>query len=187
MSDSRLINQSSFEAKANELFLKTEAGKRAVSDPLPGSLSKAFPASSIEVDDYKIRPLVAYDWALLKLLDSPVFRQMQEYMQCGEKAKDIQPTDFELFEMIYLLSRPCEEVDAVYEQGGVQAIRKQARGLGMKLNTGQTALMSSACFSQIKAHMETIVKYAPQENSEINGEIAPDFFANAGKPPPATA
>lgn len=187
MSASETINDPRLEAKARELYLRTEAGKRAVSDPLPGPLSTAFGPLNLPVDQFEVRPLVAYDWAILKLSNSPVYRQMLEIMQEGEKAKVIEPTDQEQWEIIYLLTRPCKEVDKVFQKNLLgQEAREQ---IGMVIHSGQQVKLFTACMLQIQRQMETMVRYAQEKTEEKSEGIpgVPDFLASAGNPPPATA
>src|SRR5262245_61372245 len=92
--------------QVQEALLRGEASKRAVSDPLPGPLVDAFAPLSLSVEgtDLKVRPLVAYDWALFKLIKSPIYLQMLEVMQSGENAKMVEPTDQEVWDAIYILT-----------------------------------------------------------------------------------
>jgi hypothetical protein len=178
------INQATLEAAAKDLVLKSEAGKRASADPLPGPLAQAFGPENITVGKYQVRPLVAYDWAILKLINSPVYRQMLEFMQNSEKPEIVEPKDQELWQLIYILTRPCREVKKVFDQG-VNKLRDAAdEEFGMEMNPMEIAQLSSACFVQVQGFMATMVKYAPQEEEERNGEGKPGF-SDAG-PAPAT-
>lgn len=175
-------NQASFEKIATDQFLKNEAAKRAGADPLPGPLTQAFGPENIQVGKYSVRPIVAYDWAILKLINSPVYRQMLEVMQEGEKAKSVEPKDAELWQLIYVLTRPCMEVKRVFDKGE-QALRDAADiEIGMNLNPMEVSQLSAACFVQVQGFMATMVKYAPAEEKEGEDKSG---FSSAG-PAPAT-
>jgi hypothetical protein len=168
------------EEKLRAYAVENEAAKRASADPLPGPLGAAFGPLDIHVDGLKIRPLVAYDWAVMKAANHAIYRQMLEYMQLGDQAKDVEPTEQEAWEIIYLLSHPCEEVDDVFQRG-VKAFSTAARReVGMKLHPGQIARLSKACFEQVQRHMTTMVKYA--QKADKDGETS--FFP---QPPSETA
>lgn len=144
--------------------IDVQAGSRAAADPLPGPLAEAFKPLNIQVEGFTIRPLVAWDWAIMKTLNSPIYRQMLEVMQLGDKAEQVPSEPSEMWELIYLLTRPCEEADKVFQRGA-DAFRDAAkREIGFKLNLGQVSALGDQCINQIYAHMETMVKYAPKES-----------------------
>jgi hypothetical protein len=163
--------------------INTQAGIRAAADPLPGPLSVAFlPPCDIEVESYRIRPIVAYDWAIMKRIGSPIYRQMLEVMQNGDKAAEVPSEPEEMWDLIFLLTRPCMESDALFKKGGLDAFREAAKQeIGMKNNLGQILALGRACTDQIYAHMQTMVQYAAKENGD--GEVR--NFPSA-EPTPAT-
>lgn len=168
------------EEKLRAFALETEAAKRASADPLPGPLAAAFGPQDIIVDNWHIRPLVAYDWAVMKDTNHAIYRQMLEYMQLGDKAPDVEPTPQEAWEIIYLLSRPCEAADEVFQRGAKAFATAARREIGMKLHPGEITLLSKACFTQVQRHMTTMVKYA--QKADKDGEQS--FFP---QPPSETA
>jgi hypothetical protein len=159
-----------------------QAGIVAAADPLPGPLEGAFIPNDIEALGQKIRPLVAYDWAIMKKLNSPIYRQMMEVMQKGPTAVDVESAPEELWDLIFLLSRPCEEADTYFKKG-LEAFHEQAkREIGMKYGLGQILVLVKACTDQIYAHMQTMLAYVPKEDKD--GEVK--NFPPAD-PTPATA
>lgn len=181
------VNQESLDKAARDLNLRAEASKRASADPLPGPLANAFGPLSLKVCGMEVRPLVAYDWAIMKAMNAPIYRQMLEWMQNQEhpeKADKVEFTDQEGWELIFLLTRSCEAADEVFEKGKQAFSRAARREIGMKLHTGQVALLAEACLQQVRAHMETMVKYAAEAEEQKQGEGAPlPFLASAGTSP----
>jgi hypothetical protein len=148
--------------------IRVQAGVVAAADPLPGPLVDAFTPCDIEVEGYTVRPLVAYDWAIMKKLNSPIYRQMLEVMQNGEKAKEVSNEPEEMWDMIFLLTRTCSEADSFFKKG-VEAFRDQAKKeIGFKMNLAEVARLADACTQQIYAHMQTMVSYAAKEEE---GEV----------------
>jgi hypothetical protein len=160
--------------------ITTQAGIVAAADPLPGPLSVAFLPNDIEVYGYKVRSIVAYDWAIMKKLNSPVYRQMLEVMQNGEKAREIEAEPDELWDLIFLLTRPCAESDVLIRKS-IEAFREAAKQeIGFRLNVGHIGALTKACTEQLYAHMQTMMSYSPQEQE---GEVR--NFPTA-EPTPAT-
>lgn len=185
-----LINQGNLDRNALDMNLRAEASKRASADPLPGPLANAYGSLPITIAgpdrdgveiSFTIRPLVAYDWALLKKLNSPVFRLMLEVQQVGiEKAELKDAQDFEDWELIYLLSRPCEEADAVFCSGRDKFAQEAKSKVAFRLHTGMVAKLVQACLHQIFTHFSTMNKYAPSESEDKKPEGGPmDFFQKA--------
>lgn len=186
----KFANQESLEKAARDLNLRAEASKRASADPLPGPLANAFGPLSLKVCGMEVRPLVAYDWAIMKSMNAPIYRQMLEWMQNQdhpEKADLIEFTDQEGWELIFLLTRSCEEADEVFEKGKQAFSRAARREIGMKLHTAQVSLLAEACLKQIQAHMETMVKYTAEAEEKKEGEGVPLPFLTSAGMSPATA
>jgi|SRR3974390_361677 len=160
--------------------IDNQAGIRAAADPLPGPLVDAFWPSDISVDKFKVRPLVAYDWAIMKRINSPIYRQMLEVMQKGDKASEIEAEPEELWDLIFLLTRPCAESDAFFKKG-VEGFKEEAKKeIGFKLHTAVVAQLAQACTDQIFTHMTTMLSYAPKpEEGEVKNFTKAD-------PTPAT-
>lgn len=192
MSEQKLANEQTLIAQQRELVLRGEASKRASADPLPGPLANAFASLPISVTvstingeqkEYKVRPLVAYDWAMFKQLNSPVFRMMQEIMQVGvEKAEMINAEPHEDWELCYLLTRPCAESDRVFMKGRAGFTQSAKEEFGFQLDTAQIVELMKACLEQVRAHMSTMTKYAVQAEAQDAPAGSPEsFFANSSQ------
>ena len=170
-------------AKIEEMHLEEEASKRASADPLPGPLAKAFGPLNIAVDEYAIRPIVAYDWAIMKILNSPIYRQMLEFMQDGEKAALLEVQPHEQWELIYLLTRPCEEADKVFSKGAGEFSNAAKREFAFSTHPLKINKLFAACMEQLKNHMATMVKYAQEQEDDGAKDSPLSPLSSAGKPP----
>lgn len=155
-----------------ELLQKQKAIDRvqaqANADPLPGSLAKAFPLPEIKVGAFSVRAPVAYDWALLKKLNSPIHRQVLE-MAKPDGQKDVEFTDEEGWDICFQFTRPCREVAEVIRKGGAELLRQQAEELfAMVLQPLEVTEIVKAVISQIVATWETAMSYKAE--SEADGK-----------------
>jgi hypothetical protein len=165
------------------------AENRATGDALPGPLKMAFGRMEISVGVHMVRPVVAYDFAIWEAMNSPIHRQMLEIMQFVpvEGHPEIKPdevsfTRFESFELIWQLTRKCEDVDRVYQKGGIGAISTAARLEIGQLDLPVISQLLEAAVLQVKRQLETTVGYAQQEE---DGKTT--FFPEAGANPTASA
>jgi hypothetical protein len=87
------------------------AVNRAAKEPLPGPLGAAFgPQADITVGHLKVRPVVAYDYVILKEIGSPIYEQIFE--QPGSEFK-LEFTTEQACELCYLFTSPLKEVKKI--------------------------------------------------------------------------
>lgn len=159
--------------KVQEYELRAMAASRAGHDPLPGPLSGAFLDQEIKVLDVSVRPVVAFDMAMFKKLDSPLYRQMLE----PENAASIQFTEEEGWEMCFQFTRPCREVRAALAKGR-EAFRESAtQAFGDKYRPQDITKIVDAIAEQIKRVFSTAVAHETGDESE-GGKTT--FFTEAG-------
>jgi len=179
------MSQSQSPNKITDFQLEVEAGKRANADPLPGPMATAFGTQNIVLFGFTVRPVVAYDWAIMKHINSPVYRQMLEFMQAGDKAETIDPEYEDIWDLVYLLTRPCEEADKVFKKGKEAFHEEAKKEIGFKLDLGRISILYEACITQLREHTATMVRYAgsPEEG---NGHSR-DFMVAEVRPETASA
>lgn len=186
-----LANQASIDAKRKEMALEAMASRRAAADPLPGPLAKAFGPRAIRVvaedgQEVSIRPLVAYDWVILKVINHPIYQQMLEIMQAGDKAKpdEIKYEPKDQWALVYMLMNSCEEVADVLDSSQTAFEKAARRSVSMAFSPVDVDRLVGACSKQILGHMDTMVRYS-QEVKEQEAKAGPDFLTLPGQNPGA--
>lgn len=150
----------------NRVSNENMLAKAAMSDPLPGSLSLAFPLPDKKVGTFAVRAPVAYDWTLLKALNSPIHRKILELN--GDKANgETEFTDEEAWDICYQFTRPCKEVDRVFCNGGAKAIREASKELfAFNLQSFEIKPIVEAVIKQISLTWETAMKYSAEKDED---------------------
>lgn len=159
--------------KLVEIAVEQSAESLSNATPLPGALAKAFPLPELKVGAFSVRAPRAYDWTLLKAINSPIHRQILEMANALSDKKDVDFTDEEGWDICYQFTRSCREVDAVYCAGGHAALRAKAKEIfAFELETVQIAEIVKAVILQIANTWETAMSYKGDEK----GEGATTFF-----------
>lgn len=96
---------------------RIEARQAAAGDPLPGPLLDAFFPAAMKVAGLELRPVVAYDLTFLKKIDSPLYRYLLELEKPLEERKVVAFEDDDIWEILFVLTRPPAEVARVLRQG----------------------------------------------------------------------
>lgn len=131
----------------------------------------------IAVGDFKVRPVVAYDFVMFEHLNSPIHRQILETAQRLDEKKnppeEVPFTKEDSWDLIWQLTRPVREADAVFQAGGAKAVHDAAKSIPFELDQAVINDLFLAALSQIKRYMDTMVKYG---SSKEKGEGETVFF-----------
>ena len=157
----------------------------ARAEPLPGPLLDAFAGVPEEIAGFRLRPVVHYDFVLLRLLDSPILKHL-----AGNAERESGPTpltDDDSYVLIYQLSQPIQVWVDWWEKHpdrprAAAAFRRLARAeIGLKHGPLEVALLIRAAEREIVRAFSTVVKYAPKETSgDFLSPPAPKETASAG-------
>lgn len=160
--------------KSRRTSLENAAAGIAVADPVPGAAGKAFPLPDVHVGPFNVRAPRAYDWPLLKAINSPINRMIEEISNPLNEKKDLDITDEESWMICWQFTRHCREVDSVYRKGGKEAMIVAAVAtIGGELDGTQVGEIVKAVIQQIGDTWSTALKYSQEEGGE--GQ-KPTFF-----------
>lgn len=153
--------------------LERAARDRVSGDPLPGPLAQAFLEGDIQAGGLAIRPFVASDWVILRGLESPIIRLIEELAQNPKEDPKITISDEEKFEIIYQFTRPAKECRALLKRGK-DLFRETATDFvdERKLNLVQMQECLNAAMEQIRRSWETTLKY---QSDQGKGDGTKDF------------
>lgn len=156
---------------------KQSLAAAANAEPLPGPLAEAFAGVPSEIAGLKVRPLVHWDFVILRRLDSPLLKHLGADMANGQKSKQAPKTsvsDDEASEAVFLFTRPCEDVDSLIEQKGLLEFRRQARRqIGMKLGPVEVQMLMGAIANEFVRYFSTAVKYVAKAGADGTTTFTP--------------
>jgi hypothetical protein len=159
------------EAAARTRHLQKAA--TAAVDPLPGPLLDAFTTGPQTVAGFSIRPLVHYDFVILRQLNSPLIAQLQATAAAQATPGAPPPrtpfTDQDAYEVIYLLTRPCREAAAMLAQGAERYRAVSAESIGMVVGPVDMALLVRAIEREVVRAFSTALSYEPRESNPPDG------------------
>ena len=160
---STIVNETSLRAAAERMKI----APAAAGEPLPGPMLEAATANGEDVAGFHVRETTAFDMAIFKLLNSPVYRQMIEFAEKGyEKAGDVRPTDEEAWDLCYVLTRPSKQVGEALRDVRLATYKVRAElakpepSLEALENLNAAVILAKAAFSEKAA--ETIAMNANQ-------------------------
>ena len=163
---------------------RQEGIARAQADPLPGPLLDAFAPELPTFCGIPLREVVPTDLGLLKRLDSPLHREMLQLAKPIEERAGIEYTDEELWELLYLFTRPARDARAALARGRPE-FREAALSHADKLPAGAFAKRNEllAAISQIWLRaFSTLVEHAPPpgEGDSFRSPPAPTTASAGG-------
>ncbi len=151
----------------DEIVLRPLAVERANKEPLPGPVAVAFgPREDIFVGEIKVRPVIGGDFAIIKSLNSPVYRQILESTK-EKGGEDIEPTDYEKWDIIYLLTHKPLECHALLQRSN-DPFRQAAIEyvVGGEHSILTIVALFDACVEQFKRHLSTMIPYGSKEEGK---------------------
>ncbi len=159
--------------------LDRAAEKRANADPLPGPLADAFTNGPIKVGKWQVRQIVAYDWTIMKAINSPLFQQMLEADKPEGEQKETEFTEVQTYEICWQFTRSIEEVDAVFTKAGHVGVTIAAKkAIAYQVTSPEEiADILEAVTKQVMNAFATALKYKAEK--EKDGETT--FFQDSAK------
>lgn len=186
--------------QARALKAEGRAQKGANADPLPGALLEAYAGLPEAVSGLQVRRIVHYDWVLFRMLKSPVLealaaagKQKGPSRTGQESRKQKAPrtvradyADSQESELIFQLTRPVREMDALMKRGGVEGFRAAAKeAIGYTLGPIEVGILMKCVEREFARYFSTVIKYGPgSKGQEGNGETV--FTGPAMMPAPKT-
>lgn len=133
---------------------------RANAEVLPGPLAGAFPTEAgREVAGLRMRPLVHYDYVILRRLDSPLYRKVLELGKPESDRQEVAFEDEDGYEMVWQFTRPVKEVAGVLARGR-QAVRQAAvEEIGQRLGALEVQELVRLAVENFVAASSTAVGY----------------------------
>lgn len=173
---------------------RAHAMRQAAAEPLPGPLLEAFAGVPAHAGGLQVRPLVSYDWVILKRINSPLIRQLAAVaagMKGRRNGKDrkgkraeTEWSDEQGYEMIYQFTRPAEELHRFFERHGAAAparFRSEAIAeIGLKLRPLEVAALVPEVVRQFVASFDTRVLFEPKDPDGGFPSPPPGATASAG-------
>jgi hypothetical protein len=161
------------------------AGRQAMAEPVPGSVRDAvLQRTPIPVGDYSVRACEDGDIELLSLLEHPMneLRLQVAAMPDGDPEQRKQSFDAiwskwveshqyrgpHAWEICFLLTRPGEEADAIFEKGGLDAVRNAARREFRRLSPRAIMELTPVCITQYLRSWNTMLSYGSSEGDGEN-------------------
>ena len=151
-------------ADAQQLMLAREA---ASAHPLPGPLLDAFLSTQISAAGLTLQPIVASQITLLKRIESPILLRMAELAKPVEERMAVTFTDEDIYELLFIFSRPIGELRALFSRIGREAFREAAlEAVGDKLPPLAAQSLEAKVWDHFAAAFDTAVGYrAPDDGS----------------------
>jgi len=162
---------------------RVAATAQANADPLPGPLADVFGHVPQTIAGLTVRPLVHYDFVLLKKLGSPLLDQLSK-VGSGDEGKSETPfTDEQGYEMIYQFTRPAKLAAAVLARGREVFAQAALEEIGMSLGPVDVAALVVAVQREFVRAFSTAVKYGSPAPDVESGTV----FSVPPAEAPATA
>lgn len=132
-------------------------------NPLPGALTSAFADVPEVVGGLQVRPLVHYDFVILKRLSSP-------FLPAFLGQEEVQYTEEQGYEFVWQFTRPVMEVKHVVELGRQAVTNEAVKEIGMKVGPRDLTLLMKAVIREFIRAFCTAVEYQ-QTPTEGNGTV----------------
>lgn len=175
-----------FRKEANAAARKSQAYREASAEPLPGPLADAFAGLPEAVAGLRVRPMVHFDFVLLKIIKSPLLEHLAR--QAGTKGKvSTGWSDEQGWEMVWQFTRPPEEVHAWLAQQPPAKVAANYRAMvtreiGMKLGPFEVVLLIRMAQKAFVDAFSTMLQYVPkdEEKGGLSFPTPPVATASAG-------
>lgn len=166
--------------------------RRANAEPFPGPLAQAFAEDPPNLHGFKLRPIVASDFILLRKLNSPLHKRTQAIAEHAQKIKaglvpedaPLPKTDFEeeeAYEMIYQFTVPVSQARAELNKGREYFRECALRAVADKLDPLHITDVVAGVVRNFLATFATVIEHAAPKK-EGGGEVV-----NFPAPPAAKA
>lgn len=166
----QVMEQIARDAEANQV--NSVHVRRANAEAFPGPLAQAFAEDPPNLHGFKLRPVVAADFILLRKLGSPLYKQTQALTEHAGKIKSgllpegtpMPKTDFEdeeAFEMIYQFTIPIHQARSELNKGRDYFRECALRAVADKLNPMHVPDLVTGIVNNFLATFATVIEHAP--------------------------
>ena len=157
------------------------AGAKAVTEPMPGPVKRAFaPNKEIQVGKWTIRPFKASDIEMCSFLHNPLLKVMAVYMDPELPDEEFKKKVAEIllevssgqhaWNLCWLMTHPPREARQLYrEKGEVGICEAAAAEWGDVLTANEIVPVAQACADQFIASSTTRLEYEPNDTSKESG------------------
>ena len=174
-------------AKLNEARVAIESGRQAMAEPVPGAVRDAIEQRTpIKVGSYSVRACEDGDIELLSLLEHPMNQLRLETAAIGAVEPEDRKKAFEAiwtrwveshsyrgpmaWQICFILTHPGEDVDAIFDEGGLVAIRDAAKKEFRRLGPRQLMELTPVCINQYLRSWNTMLSHEPMADDD-SGEL----------------
>lgn len=154
---------------------KQQAVREASSEVLPGPLNDVIGVARHDVGGLRVRPLVHYDYVILKRINSPLYLRAIEASK-GDATAGTECSDEDGYEMVFLFTRPVLEAKAALERGRDFFRDAAIEKIGCVLTGPQVVKLVGLCVEEFIRSASTSIEY--QNSQENDGSF---FFKATGQ------
>lgn len=147
--------------------LERAALDRVSGDPLPGPLATAFCDTDIVAGGLHVRKVVPSDWIVLRTINSPILRLIEELRMNPKVDPKIEVTDEEHAEVVFQFTRTAKECRTILKQGK-EHFRERAIEFmdAQDLHAVKVAEVVAAVMEQIRRSWETALHYQQEKEKD---------------------
>ncbi len=139
------------------------AGELAHSQPFPGPLTDAFVNETIQIGQFKVRPIMLGDWIILQKIDSPLFRMLTD--------PDVQFSQSDVCEIAFQFTRPAKEIRSLISHGVPLFKEKALEVIGDSVSTPVINELVAAVRTQLERYYNIQIKYAQDQAGEGEARV----------------
>lgn len=150
--------------------LKLQAAGRANASPFPGPLKEAFVDGDIQVGQYKVRKVVAFDWIVFEAINSPLLELVKSARQNPKEAAQADISMKDQCAICWQFTRSADEVDEVLQKGVDEVHRRVKEDFAKRASMSDIALLTDAVVKQIQT------MWATAQGHSANGQGDTTFF-----------
>lgn len=140
---------------------RDQAIVQANAEPFPGPLLDAFAGLPQTIGGLTVRPLVHFDFLLLRLLNSPILQHMVK--EQGEGPTKTEMLEEQVYDLCLLFTMPCREAAAIIQKpDGPEAFREASIDrIGLSLSPLHVTLLLKAVEREFARAFSTVVGLKP--------------------------
>ena len=154
--------------------LESMANDRAAKEPLPGAYADAFNTEPLTVKtsigDVVIRPMVAYDINIFKLINSPFYQIMLGDKIDKNITNQLFTSEEESYEMIYQFTHTPKECYQLFKKGKEAYKDKVMEEVSFVYNPAEAAMLIETIMSHIFKVNMARVDFTTPEPDESGGD-----------------
>jgi len=143
------------------------ANERAAREPLPSVSEGIFALEPLDISTSKgkmtIRPMVAYDINIFKMINSPFYQIMMGDLKDEKQMAQLFTTDEEMYSLVYQFTTPPKDIYYLVKEKGLQAFKDKAMEIAFGYNPQDVTNMVSAIILHVfKINLARIQFQSPE-------------------------